>query len=158
MDGRRPDTENPDAIVKHWLEEISGGQAPSGRGGRRIHPFVEAAAVLAARALETGHPERFLWMNESDLVTRVGSSQEVTDSQARRHDQWIQPSMGWSRLDRHAQQLVADMLLLLNLAERGEPPGKIEQWLRAREQGHTAAVHQARPGGAPRQTAPSRTA
>ena len=120
---------NPDAIVNHWLDEISREQARDGRGGRRIHPFVEAAAVLAARALETGHPERFLWMDESDLVTRVGSSREVTDSQARRHDQWIQPSMGWSGLDRHAQQLVADVLLLLNLAERGEQPGKIEQWL-----------------------------
>ncbi len=120
---------NPDAIVNHWLEEISREQARDGRGDRRIHPFVEAAAVLASRALETGHPERFLWMDESDLVTRVGSSREVTDSQARRHDQWIQPSMGWSGLDRHAQQLVADVLLLLNLAERGEQPGKIEQWL-----------------------------
>jgi hypothetical protein len=120
---------NPDAIVNHWLEEIRAGQARDGRGDRGIHPFVQAAAVLAARALETGHPERFLWMDESDLVTRVGSSQEVTDAQARRHDQWIQPSMGWSGLDRHAQQLVADVLLLLNLAERGEQPDKIEQWL-----------------------------
>ncbi len=120
---------NPDAIVNHWLDEIAGAQARDGQGDRRIHPFVEAAAVLAARALETGHPERFLWMDESDLVTRVGSSRQVTDSQGRRHDQWIQPSMGWSGLDRHAQQLVADVLLLLNLAERGEQPGKIEQWL-----------------------------
>jgi hypothetical protein len=120
---------NPDAIVNHWLEEIRAGQARDGRGDRGIHPFVQAAAVLAARALETGHPERFLWMDESDLVTRVGSSREVTDAQARRHDQWIQPSMGWSGLDRHAQQLVADVLLLLNLAERGEQPDKIEQWL-----------------------------
>lgn len=120
---------NPDAIVNHWLEEINGEQARDGRGNRRIHPFVAAAAVLAIRALETGHPERFLWMDESDLVARVGSSQEVTDAQARRHDQWIQPSMGWSGLDRRAQQLVADVLLLLNLAERGEQPGKIERWL-----------------------------
>ncbi len=120
---------NPDAIVNHWLEEINGEEARDGRGNRRIHPFVAAAAVLATRALETGHPERFLWMDESDLVARVGSSQEVTDAQARRHDQWIQPSMGWSGLDRHAQQLAADVLLLLNLAERGERPDKIEQWL-----------------------------
>lgn len=120
---------DPDAIVNHWLEEISDGQARDGRGNRRMHPFVKAAAVLATRALETGHPERFLWMDESDLVARVGSSQELTDTQARRHDQWIQPSMGWSALDRHAQQLVADVLLLQNLAERGEQPGRIEQWL-----------------------------
>jgi hypothetical protein len=120
---------NPSAIVNHWLERIRDGQALDGRGDRRIHPFVEAAAVLAARAVETGHPERFLWMDESDLVTRVGSSQEGPDSQARRHDQWIQPWMGWSGLDGHAQQLVADVLLLLNLAERGEQPGRTEQWL-----------------------------
>jgi hypothetical protein len=37
--------------------------------------------------------------------------------------------MGWSGLDSRAQQLVADVLLLLNLAERGEQPGRIEQWL-----------------------------
>jgi hypothetical protein len=120
---------NPDAIVNHWLEQIKGEQARGGRGNRGIHPFVAAAAVLATRAMETGHPERFLWMDESDLVTRVGSSREVTDVQSRRHDQWIQPSMGWSGLDRHAQQLVADVLLLLNLAERGEQPGKVELWL-----------------------------
>ena len=119
---------NLDAVVNHWLEEISGGQARNGRGDR-LHPFVEAAALLATRALETGRPERFLWMDESELVTRVGSSQDGTDSQAHRPDQWIQPSMGWSGLDRHAQQLVADVLLLLNLAERGEQPGKIEEWL-----------------------------
>jgi hypothetical protein len=120
---------NPDAIVNHWLEGMRAGRARDGSGDRRIHPFVEAAAVLATRALETGHPERFLWMDESDLVTRVGFRQEVTDAQARRHDQWIQPSMGWSELDRHAQQLAADVLLLLNLAERGEQPGQTEQWL-----------------------------
>jgi hypothetical protein len=46
--------------------------------------------------------------------------------------------MGWSGLDRHAQQLVADVLLLLqNLAERGEQPGKIEQWLERAEQKDT---------------------
>jgi hypothetical protein len=120
---------NPDAIVNHWLGEIRAQPPRDGRGDRQIHPFVQAAAVLASRALETGHPERFLWMDESDVVTRVGSSQEVTDVQARRHDRWIQPSMGWSGLDRRAQQLVADVLLLLNLAERGEQPDKIEQWL-----------------------------
>jgi hypothetical protein len=120
---------NPDAIVNHWLDEIGGQSAHDRRGDRHIHPFVEAAAVLAARAMETRHPERFLWMDESDLVTRIGSSREVAESQGRWHDQWILPSMGWSGLDRRAQQLVADVLLMLNLAERGEQPGRIEQWL-----------------------------
>ncbi len=120
---------NPDAIVDHWLQEISDGSARDARRGRGIHPFVRAAAVLASRALETGQPERFLWMDESDVVTRIGSGEETTAGRGRRHDQWILPSMGWSGLDWRAQQLVADVLLLLNLAERGEEPDKIEQWL-----------------------------
>ena len=120
---------NPDAIVNHWLQEISDGSARDARRGRGIHPFVKAAAVLASRALETGQPERFLWMDESDVVTRIGSGEEAVAARGRRHDQWILPSMGWSGLDWRAQQLVADVLLLLNLAERGEQPDKMEQWL-----------------------------
>jgi hypothetical protein len=119
---------NPDAVVDHWLSAIGADVAPGAAQGR-VHPFVEAAAVLAARALETGRPERFIWMDESDLVSRVGSGRETVTVPGPRHDRWILPSMGWSGLDSRAQQLVADVLLLLNLAERGEQPGRIEQWL-----------------------------
>ncbi len=39
----------------------------------------------------------------------------------RRHELWIAPSTGWSTLHPRAQQLVY-VLLLLNLAERGQDP------------------------------------
>ena len=42
---------------------------------------------------------------------------------------WIPPSAGWAALDPRAQQLVADVLLLLNLAERGDEPEEIEERL-----------------------------
>ena len=41
-------------------------------------------------------------------------------AELRKHALWIPPSIGWSALDRRAQQLVADVLLLLNLADRGD--------------------------------------
>lgn len=81
-----------------------------GRGGR-----------LAVRALETGQPERYMWIDESGVVSRVGSSPAKPHSR-RKHNPWIPPSTGWTALNARAQQLVADVLLLLNLAERGRPP------------------------------------
>jgi hypothetical protein len=48
----------------------------------------------------------------------------------RRHRLWIPPSAGWTALNGSAQQLVADVLLLLNLADRGELPSDQERRLR----------------------------
>jgi hypothetical protein len=110
---------DPEATVGSWL-----GVARNGK-----HPFVAEAGKLAAEALKTGHPERFLWIDESGIVSSVGSraSQATKD---RKHHLWIPPSAGWAALDPRAQQLVADVLLLLNLAERGEGPDEIEQRLK----------------------------
>jgi hypothetical protein len=110
---------NPEATVGHWLEVARNGD----------HPFVAEAGKLAVEALKTRHPERFLWIDESGIVSSVGSraSQAAKD---RKHHLWIPPSAGWAGLDPRAQQLVADVLLLLNLAERGEGPDEIERRLR----------------------------
>jgi hypothetical protein len=85
----------------------------------RLHPFVREAADLAVRALETAHPERFLWIDETGVINKVGSHPS-DPTQPRMHNLWIPPSTGWTALDRRAQQLVADVLLLLNLSDRGE--------------------------------------
>jgi hypothetical protein len=50
--------------------------------------------------------------------------------QQRRHRLWIPPSAGWSALNARAQQLVADVLLVRNLAERGDLPLDRERRLR----------------------------
>jgi hypothetical protein len=74
---------------------------------------------MAVRALETGQPERFIWIDETGLVTKVGSPPGQHDAR-RKHNLWIPPSTGWSALAPIAQRLVADVLLLLNLSERGD--------------------------------------
>ncbi|MET9511935.1 NACHT domain-containing protein [Streptomyces flavidovirens] len=89
--------------------------------GEPQHPFVEAAAELCVWAMETRQPERFLWIDESGVAAHVGS-QTAPRGEARKHHLWIPPSTGWSSLHPRAQQLLADVLLLLNLAERGDWP------------------------------------
>jgi hypothetical protein len=107
--GRKPDLE---ALVAHWLETPA---------GVREHPFVVETCRLAARALETRQPERFIWIDESGVVRKVGSRREGVGTR-RVQNLWIPPSTGWSTLDARAQQLVADVLILISLAERGDTP------------------------------------
>ncbi len=123
----------PDDLAAHWLD-VAGSKrsqkgTPGSRRNRPVHQFVGAAADLASRALETGRPERYLWIDESGVVSLVGSAAAASTAPAPRHDLWIQPSAGWSGLDRRAQQLVADVLLFLNLAERDDHPENIEHRL-----------------------------
>jgi NACHT domain len=119
---------SPHKQVDHWLS-IAGRDAERSRldasvraahGYSHLHPFVREAGALAVRALETGHPERYLWIDETGVVNKVGS-RPTDPTQPRIHNLWIPPSTGWTALDRRAQQLVADVLLLLNLSERGAP-------------------------------------
>jgi hypothetical protein len=128
-DSPRPD---PDQAVERWLDIIAGKSGGyRGRDARVVHPFVEAAADLATRALAIQQPGRFLWMDESDVIARIGAGKPGSAAPAgRRHRLWIPPSTGWSALDPEAQQLLADVLLLLNLIERGSAYEKISERLR----------------------------
>jgi hypothetical protein len=95
--------------VLNWLRR------PDGRGE---HRFVLEAARLVIAAIQTGRPEQYIWIDESGVTTKVGSrSPELGPDPSRKL--WIPPSSGWLALDERAQQLVADVLILLNLAERG---------------------------------------
>ena len=115
----RPGQPMPD--YKELVADWSGMDGPRRRDRRHEHPFVVEAGRLAVRALETGQPERYMWIDESGVVSRVGSCPAKPHSR-RKHNLWIPPSTGWTALNPRAQQLVADVLLLLNLAERGRPP------------------------------------
>lgn len=106
--GRSPDHK---ALIENWLAHPD---------GQAEHPFVLEARRLAIWALQTEQPERFIWIDESGIVGRVGS-QPANPGSRRKHNLWIPPSTGWTALHPRAQQLVADVLLLLNLAERGQP-------------------------------------
>lgn len=111
---------NPAATVGRWREMT---------GANKDHPFVAEACDLAVQALKTGRPQRFLWIDESGIVSNVGSRATHAPSDRKPGSLWIPPSAGWAALDPRAQQLVADVLLVLNLAERGDEPEEIEQRL-----------------------------
>ncbi|MFF2045130.1 ATP-binding protein [Kitasatospora sp. NPDC058170] len=122
--GSRAGTD-PVQAVERWLGMAGSEQAPgdrladeaAARGGTRLHPFVAEAGDLAALALETRHPERFIWIDEKGAMVNIGS-RPADPTVYRKHNLWIPPSVGWSTLNPRAQQLLADMLLLLNLTER----------------------------------------
>ncbi|WP_246102911.1 ATP-binding protein [Streptomyces piniterrae] len=125
-------TADPAQVVGRWLAMAGskrdlhaahvGDRTPK---GDRLHPFVAEAADFATLALETGHPERFIWIDEKGTVDKVGS--RAADPRAyRKHNLWIPPSTGWSTLHPRAQQLLADVLLLLNLTERTGQPDELE--------------------------------
>jgi hypothetical protein len=111
---------DPGALVDHWLESTGGGGE---------HEFVAEARVLAILALEERRPERYLWIDESGVVTKIGARPPRSDA-VRKHNLWIPPSVGWSALDPAAQRLVADVLLLLNLIERDGDPVARERRMR----------------------------
>lgn len=111
----------PEAIVRHWLA-IAGSEATDGnRLDGRVHPFVAAAGSLVVLALQEQRPEKYIWIDESGVTSIVGSHAEGART-PRKHNLWIPPSTGWSVLDPRARRLVADVLVLLNLAERGDRP------------------------------------
>lgn len=106
---------DPRGQVRQWLART---------GGASEHPLVRAAGRLAVRTLQTRRPERFLWIDEAEVATEIGT--EVgSPGQQRFHDLWIPPSTGWSSLDPQAQQLLADVLVLEVLGERGYRPKEL---------------------------------
>ncbi|GAA4316602.1 hypothetical protein GCM10023086_39060 [Streptomyces venetus] len=126
--------------VNAWLD-TAGTEARSPlavTNGRRVHhPFVTAGADMAVLALEHHAPERFLWIDEFGVVSRVGSESRHLDRMNTIDHLWIPPSAGWSLLDPRARKLVADVLLLLNLADRGDPPSSKDYETRLKQTGGT---------------------
>ncbi|MET7378793.1 ATP-binding protein [Streptomyces sp. NPDC005526] len=117
---RRGHGASPARQVRKWLEQTPD---PAYRHKRRKeHPLVEAGGKLARQALETRRPDRFLWIDEAGTASQIGS-ESCSPLEQRMHNLWIPPSRGWSTLDPSAQQLLADVLVLLILSEeRGDRP------------------------------------
>ncbi|MGA5901024.1 NACHT domain-containing protein [Streptomyces venetus] len=126
--------------VQRWLAMAGTVNAPPGAGSdsprRLLHPFVAEAGDLVALALETGQPERFLWIDEKGVADNIGSRTDHPGGY-RKHNLWIPPSVGWSTLDGRAQRLVADVLILLNLVERDGNPDEVEERMARVEQSGT---------------------
>ncbi|MER6570943.1 ATP-binding protein [Streptomyces sp. NPDC001093] len=127
----------PMRSVTRWLamagsahEAAPSVGAPHERHADRVlHPFVAEAGDLMTLALETGHPERFIWIDENEATDNVGST-PADPERYRKHNLWIAPSVGWTILHPRAQRLLADVLVMLNLTEGNETPDDIEERLK----------------------------
>ena len=125
----------PMRSVTRWLTLAgSAHEPPAPIGATRhadkvLHPFVAEAGDLVALALETGHPERFIWIDENGAIDNVGST-PADPERYRKHNLWIAPSVGWSILHPRAQRLLADVLVMFNLTEGNGNPDDIEQRLK----------------------------
>lgn len=123
----------PAAIVQYWIDVAGRERADRVHTlgtAAKVHPFVRESAQLAALALETGRPQRYCWIDESSIIAQVGSRNQSPGPVRFRHRLWIPPSAGWTALSGRAQQLLADVVLLLSLAERGDQPRDHERRLR----------------------------
>ncbi|MFI0793405.1 hypothetical protein ACH4OY_12000 [Micromonospora rubida] len=114
---RRGHGANPYGLVQHWTR-VAGSAVP---GHQRFdaHPFVLEVGRLCVYTLLTRRPERYCWIDERETASRVGACS--APAYLRREQRlWIPDSMGWSVLGGRAQRLLADIMLLLNLADRGD--------------------------------------
>lgn len=142
-DGRAPGRDGasggpmePIRSVARWLamagsaheNPVPVGAAREHRAERVLHPFVAEAGDLVTLALETGHPERFIWIDENGASDSVGSA-PADPERYRKHNLWIAPSVGWSSLHPRAQRLLADVLVMLNLTEGNGNPDDVEERL-----------------------------
>lgn len=126
----------PIRSVTRWLAMAGSAHeipAPNGatherRAEKVLHPFVAEAGDLVTLALETGHPQRFIWIDENGAIGTVGST-PADPERYRKHNLWIAPSVGWSSLHPRAQRLVADVLVMINLTEGSGSPDDIEERL-----------------------------
>ncbi|MET7715462.1 ATP-binding protein [Streptomyces sp. NPDC005407] len=126
--------------VERWLSMAGTANRAPGQPGVSgdttrpcLHPFIAEAGDLVALALETGQPERFLWIDEKGVADNIGS-RTGNPGAYRKHNLWIPPSVGWSTLDGRAQRIVADALVMLNLIERDGHPDEVEERLARAEQ------------------------
>jgi hypothetical protein len=82
----------------------------------RSHRFVRETASLCQEALRTGQPARYIWIDETGVVSKLGASgrrpEDIPNSRL-----WISPAAGWKALEKPALKLVGRLILALNLAE-----------------------------------------
>ncbi|MEV4489962.1 NACHT domain-containing protein [Micromonospora coxensis] len=109
---------DPRGLVGFWTSIAGGGQRAPQPGGGTAHPLVLEVADLCVEALIDRRPERHCWLDEREIIGRIGSLS--THPGIRRvQASWLPPWHGWAVLQPRAQRLLADVMLLLNLADRG---------------------------------------
>ncbi|MGN9778799.1 NACHT domain-containing protein [Micromonospora sp. H33] len=109
---------DPRGRVSFWISIAGGGDRAPQPGSGTAHPLVLQVADLCVQALIDRHPERYCWLDEREIVGRVGAVSPQPGIR-RLQDVWLPPSHGWAVLEPRAQRLLADVMLLMNLADRG---------------------------------------
>jgi hypothetical protein len=99
--------------------------------GKQQHPYVRATARLCVKATKPPRgprrkraaptPGHFIWIDEPGVAAKIGSRSAEIDVEAA-EGLWISPAAGWHTLAESARQLVAEILIFLNLVEAAEAP------------------------------------
>ena len=116
-------------VVQSWLN-LAARNVPGPDGAAEVHPFVREAGLLAGLALKAGRPQRYCWIDEREIIQQVGSRSAGRIEASGRHHLWIPSSAGWEGLSHRAQQLLADVVLLMSLTDRDDDPEGKERRLR----------------------------
>jgi hypothetical protein len=126
-DGSPDSVRDATSRIRRWV-----GESP--------HPFVKESARLCTLALEQRTPAKYIWVEEVEVVAKLGPSAELVDQTRDQwkldSERWIPRAGGWLTLDLRAQQLVADVVVLLNLADRGPTNDDREEALQRAAQSH----------------------
>jgi hypothetical protein len=85
--------------------------------GSPAHPFVEQTADLCAKAFRSGQAAHYVWIDEAETIGRVGCGRDAIRTSVD-GELWIPRYAGWLSLAPAAQRLVAEIVILLNLADR----------------------------------------
>ncbi|MDQ3935014.1 MAG: NACHT domain-containing protein [Actinomycetota bacterium] len=82
------------------------------------HPFVREAIDLCVKAVRRQEPANWIWLDERTVTARIGARPAAVQTVGTDEPYWIPPIAGWLSLDRRAQQLLADVVVFLNLLDR----------------------------------------
>jgi hypothetical protein len=128
-----PDGERDRAGIRDAEQKIHTCCDPRG------HPMVVQTVELCATAFRRRQPANYLWLDEGLAISRLGSG-SVAVRQAGTPHEWIPPSAGWLSLARPAQRLLGDLVVFLNLADRGDDHAKRNDRLARTEPAHAGAA------------------
>jgi hypothetical protein len=92
------------------------------------HPFVTEAVRLCAKAFRRREPANYIWLDEAGAAAKLGAGRTAVRHGGSRAV-WIPPAAGWLSLAPAAQRLLGDLVVFLNLADRGRDYAIKEQFL-----------------------------
>lgn len=93
------------------------------------HPLVKETIELCVIALRKRAPANYIWIDERKATARLGAGRDAVRTAGTR-TRWIPQTAGWLSLEPRAQKLLGEVVVLLNLADRGDDAETREEHLR----------------------------